>query len=658
MSLPFRELTLADKELVLRYTRRARKQNCDLSFANLFGWQQLYRTEIAEWDGFLYCRFYADGHLAYMVPLGDGDLMQALKELKYDACGQGRPLLLLGVDEDDAARLRQFEDGDYLLNANRAYADYIYLRSSLADLSGKKLQAKRNHANRFRRMYPQYEYRPLTRELVPLCLELDTHWADGKTEEREQRAVGAETEAIKRVLTHFEELDVIGGTIFVDNRLVAFTYGAPINEETFDVCVEKADVSYEGAYAIINQEFAKHLPEQYIYLNREEDLGIEGLRKTKLAYQPVRLLEKMSLWSTCSAMKLYETEQCSPKSLYVKWQTRALWKLCFNDSDDFIRLYFSQKYRTQYNTYRMEEGRVIAALQRLPYILWYRGECIPVGYISGACTCPEYRGRGIMGELLKEAHKQMYQDGKVFSMLIPANVGLFHYYNRFGYTDCMVQPSPSESFVMVDDVTTGQQITVFRSMSELENVDTLQDFLEKNMKLHSCAMLHDEDDWKVVLSDLFLAEGVLVVEKGTNQEIKAMMLAVVADSQLRVLEYVGREEDYKLLVGCAFTSLNLPQNTDVFISRTSSQVRVLNVERSLTLYAQEHPDVCMKIRVVGDDCILENNGIYRLEGGVCVKMPMGSCCAECIQADHIKSIKELSEWLFADGLPHMSLMLN
>ena len=210
----------------------------------------------------------------------------------------------------------------------------------------------------------------------------------------------------------------------------------------------------------------------------------------------------------------------------------------------------------------------------------------------------------------------------------------------------------------MDNVSTEQKFATFRSISELSNVDILQDFLEKNMKRHSCAMLHDEDDWKVILSDLFLAEGVLVLEMGTNQEMKAMMLAVVTDSQLRVLEYVGRDEDYKFLAGCALTSLNLPENTEVFISRISSQVRVLNVERSLALYAQEYPDVCMQIRVVGDDSILENNGTYRLEGGVCVKIPMESCCTECIQADCIKSINELSEWLFADGLPHMSLMLN
>ena len=95
-----------------------------------------------------------------------------------------------------------------------------------------------------------------------------------------------------RAFNRWSELGLFGGSIFVGGRMVAFTYGCPINHNTFDVCVEKADVNYEGAFSIINQEFAKHIPEQYFYINREEDLGIPGLRQAKLSYQPFLLLEK------------------------------------------------------------------------------------------------------------------------------------------------------------------------------------------------------------------------------------------------------------------------------------------------------------------------------------------------------------------------------
>lgn len=94
-------------------------------------------------------------------------------------------------------------------------------------------------------------------------------------------------------LSHMEELGLTGGVLHVNGRIAAFTFGAPINDETFDTCVEKADTDIEGSYTMINYEFANHIPEQYIYVNREEDLGLEGLRKAKLSYQPETILENI-----------------------------------------------------------------------------------------------------------------------------------------------------------------------------------------------------------------------------------------------------------------------------------------------------------------------------------------------------------------------------
>jgi hypothetical protein len=101
-----------------------------------------------------------------------------------------------------------------------------------------------------------------------------------------------ERKALTYALRHFEELGLQGGMLRVEGKIVAFTYGMPINYDTFGVHVEKADTTFDGSYAMINYEFANHIPEQYIYLNREEDLGIEGLRKAKLSYHPVLRLEK------------------------------------------------------------------------------------------------------------------------------------------------------------------------------------------------------------------------------------------------------------------------------------------------------------------------------------------------------------------------------
>ena len=104
---------------------------------------------------------------------------------------------------------------------------------------------------------------------------------------------------MENVFTHWQQLDAIGGSIFVDGRMVAFTYGAPVTHDTFDVCVEKANRRIDGAFNIINQQFADHLPEQYVYLNREEDMGLEGLRKSKLSYHPHILLSYNNVTIQC-----------------------------------------------------------------------------------------------------------------------------------------------------------------------------------------------------------------------------------------------------------------------------------------------------------------------------------------------------------------------
>jgi hypothetical protein len=120
---------------------------------------------------------------------------------------------------------------------------------------------------------------------------LEAEWCKANDCDK-QDGTGNERQAIVFALEHFEELGLSGGILYANDKIVAFTFGMPINKETFGVHVEKADTTVEGAYAMINFEFANHIPETFTYINREEDLGIEGLRKAKLSYQPETILEK------------------------------------------------------------------------------------------------------------------------------------------------------------------------------------------------------------------------------------------------------------------------------------------------------------------------------------------------------------------------------
>ena len=289
--ISFKDITLADKDTITSFTMKSDRRNCDLSFSNLCSWRFLYDTKFAVADNFLVFKFWAGEQLAYMMPIGTGDLKAILRKLIEDADKEKQSFCMLGVCSNMRVDLETTLPSQFVFTEDRDYADYIYLKSDLSTLKGKKFQSKRNHINRFRNTYPDYEYTPITPDRIQECLDLEAEWCKVNNCDQ-QEGTGNERRALIYALHNFEALGLTGGILHVNSKIVAFTFGMPINHETFGVHVEKADTSIEGAYAMINYEFANRIPEQYIYINREEDLGIEGLRKAKLSYQPVTILEK------------------------------------------------------------------------------------------------------------------------------------------------------------------------------------------------------------------------------------------------------------------------------------------------------------------------------------------------------------------------------
>ena len=263
MDIPFKPIRLEDKEIITSFTFPSDYRNCDFSFANMCSWRFLYDSEFAIVDGYLLIRFMIEdkSRFAYMMPVGDGDLAGAVRLLEEDSLKYGHPLCMLGITPDAKEQLEGALPGSFF---------YI---------------------NNFKKRY-SYEYVPITPDIVPQCLKLECKWYKANNGDNDEEELNDERRSLTYALHHFDSLGLIGGALRVDNEIIAFSFGAPINHNTFGVHVEKADVNFDGAYTVINQEFASHLPEQYTYVNREEDLGIPGLRQAKLSYQPTILLEK------------------------------------------------------------------------------------------------------------------------------------------------------------------------------------------------------------------------------------------------------------------------------------------------------------------------------------------------------------------------------
>ena len=285
MTLSFHQLTLSDREAVQAVTLNSGRRNCNYTFANLVGWQFWYYTEVCVLDDAVVLRYTHEGERAYMVCTGKDISKELLKALLDDSQGN---LTIIGLEDSQATQLYTLNSKlSTIIEPVRNQYDYIYRRTDLAELHGSHLNAKRNHIHRFRTEHPDFEYRPLTPEMFDECRRLTEIWHE---EKEFSETIEAEHRVMETIFSNWDALGMIGGSIFVDGKMVAFTYGAAVTNDTIDICVEKADRRIEGAFAIINQQFAEHLPEQFVYLNREEDMGIPGLRQAKLSYHPEILL--------------------------------------------------------------------------------------------------------------------------------------------------------------------------------------------------------------------------------------------------------------------------------------------------------------------------------------------------------------------------------
>ena len=290
--LDFHCLTLADRAAYQSVALGSGRRNCNFTFANLVGWQFWFQTELCLLPNAALLRFNLDGQRAYMICTPDVPPCDLLRALYRDAEGH---FTLLGLEDEMAHALQQsacLAGINIAVEPCRNQYDYIYRRADLAALQGGKLKAKRNHVNKFLAEHPYFEYRPLVPAMFNECRQLEALWREerGDNNPTYGDTLMAEQRCMETIFAHWDALDMMGGSIFVDGRMVAFTYGAAVTNDTIDVMVEKADRTIDGAFNIINQQFCAHLPERFLYVNREEDMGLEGLRKSKLSYHPEILL--------------------------------------------------------------------------------------------------------------------------------------------------------------------------------------------------------------------------------------------------------------------------------------------------------------------------------------------------------------------------------
>lgn len=267
----------------------------DASFANIYLLRNKYSTKISRYKDFIIRKYSGKGaRCGYTFPLGKGDVAKALAEIEKDAKECGERLQFAFVTEEQKEVLENAMPARFCYSSDAGDSDYIYLRSELASLSGKAFHKKKNHFSKFVRTYPDYKYYEIGACNIYDAQKVADAWYYEHLQDEDASQL-AEYKAIKEALENFEELGLIGGIIYVNDSPCAMTIASKINENTVDVHFEKAVGEYalNGGYAAINKLFSEKL-DGVTWLNREEDIGIEGLRKAKLSYRPKIMLKKYS----------------------------------------------------------------------------------------------------------------------------------------------------------------------------------------------------------------------------------------------------------------------------------------------------------------------------------------------------------------------------
>ena len=290
--LTFEKPTLENRPAWESYLKYSQHKGCEYNFVNLYLWG---RQKAAVVEDFLVFFSQFDRKSVYLYPSGQGDIKPPIEAILAHAARRDITCRITGLLEQDCDALEAAFPGKFQFHCDRAGFDYVYRTEDLATLKGRKFQKKRNHLNRFRAEYPNHRFEPITKENCAQVAAFCEAWFAARLQADPHQDFLLEQAALKKALKHFEELGLFGLALYDGDDLLAVTLGSIMSQDTMDVHFEKAMLPQDGVYAAINQGFAAYVQQtlpHITYLNREDDMGLPGLRQAKLSYTPDHMVEK------------------------------------------------------------------------------------------------------------------------------------------------------------------------------------------------------------------------------------------------------------------------------------------------------------------------------------------------------------------------------
>ena len=288
--LDFLPIDLSDKDWMTELFETGGAPSEEYNFVFAYIWRKTYGLTATRMGDYVLV-FSSKPTPSYLFPCGKGPLKPVLDAIIQDAKDRGIQLQLHCLMPEQIEQMEAIYPGKFTYELQRDYADYIYSADKLRTLSGKKLHAKRNHINRFLENNPNWHYEPITQDNIGDCLLMNELWCKQSNCD-ENKDLQEEACAVRQAFAHYDELGFDGGLLYLGDKVIAYTIGSRLTPDTYMVHFEKAFGEIQGAYPMINQQFIQHIGDGYQWINRQDDMGEEGLRKAKLSYYPEKILDK------------------------------------------------------------------------------------------------------------------------------------------------------------------------------------------------------------------------------------------------------------------------------------------------------------------------------------------------------------------------------
>lgn len=287
-----KRITISDKSLIESYLKLTSYEGYNYNFNSMMMWNHIYHIQYEACESFLIFLYCYEERSFWMMPLcQQKDYPQALERMQHISRQEGIPFILSYIEEPFKQWMEEYFGSRFCFSSSPDYSEYIYSCEKNRTLAGRKMVKRRNHFNAFLREHPDYVYKDLDEDNlddVRICL---TRWEQEKQNEETMDDLRSEHKGIINLLKNFSRLDYKGGCIYLNGQLEAFIIGSSLGKDSVEIHVEKANAEIRGLYVAILKEFLSHNFSEALWINREEDMGYENLRKAKQQLHPIRMVD-------------------------------------------------------------------------------------------------------------------------------------------------------------------------------------------------------------------------------------------------------------------------------------------------------------------------------------------------------------------------------